>query len=272
MKGQAESLIQIQSSLRSKEILLEKNIITFSSGKGGTGKTFLAMNLAFALSELKKKVLLIDLDFNLGNAHLLLNLAPEKSIGHFFSQRELFNNIITEYSDNLHFIFGDSGMEYPAADFDRLFLKINEISNSYDLVLIDSGAGVNNAVLQTILRSYSNCIVTTPETTAVMDAYVLLKLLIKNNFQGRNLVVINKCLSAENGHDAFRNLDTAAGHFLNNKLHLVGTVPFDVDVARSVQEQYILFTRNPGSPVHSSLYSVALELLEIHQVVNISHL
>jgi len=70
-------------------------------------------------------------------------------------------------------------MEYPAADFDRLFLKINEISNAYDLVLIDSGAGVNNAVLQTILRSYSNCIVTTPETTAVMDAYVLLKLLIK---------------------------------------------------------------------------------------------
>jgi flagellar biosynthesis protein FlhG len=271
MIGQAQRLIEIQTQLGSKNTHLEKNIITFSSGKGGTGKSFLAMNIAFALSGLKKKILLVDLDLNLGNAHLLLNLAPDKTIGHFLAQKELFKNIITKYNEHLHFIFGNSGMEFPPADFDSLFKKINEISVDYDFVLIDSGAGVNNDVLQTIQRSYSNCIVTTPETTAVMDAYVLIKMLIKNNYHGKNLVIINKSLSQENGLEAFLNLNTAAGHFLNNKLELLGIVPFDIEAAKSVQEQYILFIRNSASPVITSVLSIAQKLLEIHQMANISH-
>jgi flagellar biosynthesis protein FlhG len=269
MSGQAQRLIDLNNQIRKQLLSVGNNIITFSSGKGGTGKTFISMNLAFSLAA-KKKVLLIDLDLNLGNSHLLLNFAPVKTIGHFLSQRELFRNIITKYDNNLHFIFGDSGTEYERIDFESLYTRINEISIEYDLVLIDLGAGVNKNVLTTIAYAGTNCIITTPETTAVMDAYVLIKLLLKNCYSGKNLVVVNKCLDKESGTTAFNNLNTAASHFLKKDLLLLGTIPLDIEAARSVQEQYILSVRQINSSAKFAISDIVNKILDINHLANIS--
>jgi flagellar biosynthesis protein FlhG len=272
MNGQAQRLVDIQNQISKDSILLRNNIFTFSSGKGGTGKTFISMNLAFSLAAKHKKILVIDLDINLGNSHLLLNIAPRKTIGQYLMQKELFSNIITKYNNNLHFIFGDSGSDYNGVDFDALNNKISKISSEYDMVFIDLGAGVNQSVLKTIACAGTNCIITTSETTAVMDAYVLIKLLLKNHYSGNNLIIVNKCLDKESGQTAFNNLNTAASQFLNKNLLLLGTIPFDLEVVKSIQEQYILSLRQINSPSNFAIPIIADELIEFNQMANINQI
>ena len=269
MNDQAQSLKNLQFLINKKPVSKANNIITFSSGKGGTGKTFISMNLAFLLAA-KKKILLIDLDLNLSNAHLLLNFTPIKTIGHFLSQRELFRNVITKYDNNLDFIFGDSGSEYNYINFDDIYSCIYEISFEYDLVFIDLGAGVNKNIVNTVACAGINCIITTSEATAIMDAYVLIKTLLKNNYSGKNVIIVNKCLDNDTGITAFNNLNTATSHFLNKDLFLLGTTPFDIEAARSIQEQYILSLSKIFSPAKSSIMTIANKILEFNQVSNIS--
>jgi flagellar biosynthesis protein FlhG len=269
MNDQAQSLKDLQNRINKKPGSNGNNIITFSSGKGGTGKTFISMNLAFLIAA-KKKILLIDLDLNLGNSHLLLNFAPLKTIGHYFTQRDLFRNIITKYDNNLDFIFGDSGLDYDQVDFAALYSRIYEISSEYDFVFIDLGAGINKNVLNTVSFASLNCIITTSDTTAVMDAYVLIKTLLKNNYSGKNIIIVNRCLDNDSGINSFNNLNTATSHFLKKDLLLLGTIPFDIEAARSIQEQYILSLSQINSPANYAIAGIANKILKFNQVSNIS--
>ncbi|MGE5362998.1 MAG: AAA family ATPase [Bacteroidota bacterium] len=275
MIGQAERLLELnrlkaQSQQQSKPS--KKNIIAFSSGKGGTGKTFVSLNTAYALSKLNRKVLLVDLDANLSNVNIMLNIKSEKTIINFFLKRAPLNSLVSQYSTNLHFIFGDSGRaDYPVPgknELDLFIHELRELSMAYDYVVLDIGAGAGEDIIQILKNADRNIVIINPEPTAIMDAYVIIKSLHNAGYTGDKHVVVNKCLSSDDGITSFNNLSKAATHFLKERVSLLGIIEHDAAVTRAIMSQELLLKINPRSKAALQILRVTQNLLKILQMAN----
>jgi len=272
MNEQASRLIQLLQ-LEKKELKSgNAKVISVCSGKGGTGKTFFAANFAFALSNTGKRVLLIDFDLNLSNLNIILNQTSANSISEFFEQRKSLDELIFSYSKNLHLIFGDSGKEYfPRISkeiIDYFFISLNKISVNYDFIIIDSAAGASDITIQQLLNSDYNIIVTSPEPTAVMDAYVLMKLLKAENSSSIKLVVINKASDEEDGRNSFQNIFVACKHFLEEEPIHLGSISFDIAAHKSVVNQQLLLENDETAKSSMEIKFIAKSFVEFVQVAN----
>lgn len=272
MNEQASRLIQLLQ-LEKKELKSgNAKVISVCSGKGGTGKTFFAANFAFALSNIGKRVLLIDFDLNLSNLNIILNQTSANSISEFFEQRKSLDELIFSYSKNLHLIFGDSGKEYfPRISkeiIDYFFISLNKISVNYDFIIIDSAAGASDITIQQLLNSDYNIIVTSPEPTAVMDAYVLMKLLKAENSSSIKLVVINKASDEEDGRNSFQNIFVACKHFLEEEPIYLGSISFDIEAHKSVVNQQLLLENDETAKSSMEIKFIAKSFVEFVQVAN----
>ena len=275
MTGQAERVLEL-GRLKSKQgVKSPPKIFAFTSGKGGTGKTFLSLNLAYSLSRHNKKVLFVDLDPNLSNANIMLNIIATKTIFNFFTGRNLLHELITEVEPNFHFIFGDSGkLNYPKAKNDiisQLFNQLRNLRENYDFIFLDTGAGASEEVISIISKTDGAIIVASPEPTAVMDAYVMIKLLSSGGYTGKKFVIINKCGENEDGRATFNNLTMAADRFLKEKLHLLGTVSFDQSVNKAIITQQLFLSRYPKSTAGAQIVKISKALTEFIQLANIHH-
>jgi flagellar biosynthesis protein FlhG len=272
MLGQAERLYNL-SRLKTKEkTAVRKNIVSFTSGKGGTGKTVLAVNTAYALSKQNKKVLLIDLDSNLSNINILLNVYAENTLNNFLSGSKLFPELIYKHNENLHIIFGDSGnAEYPKPRNEIIafiITQLKKIQSNYDYVIIDSSAGIDEDVLTILKNSDLNIVVTTTEPTAVMDAYVVLKILKRNNILNNSRILINKCFNELEATAAKENLKQAAFHFLKEEILFLGLIDFDIAVNRSIIDQNILLEQHPELRTSAQIEAIASGFEKLIHVVN----
>jgi flagellar biosynthesis protein FlhG len=272
MNEQASRLIQLLQ-LEKKELKSgNAKVISVCSGKGGTGKTFFAANFAFALSNIGKRVLLIDFDLNLSNLNIILNQTSANSISEFFEQRKSLDELIFSYSKNLHLIFGDSGKEYfPRISkeiIDYFFISLNKISVNYDFIIIDSAAGASDITIQQLLNSDYNIIVTSSEPTAVMDAYVLMKLLKAENSSSIKLVVINKASDEEDGRNSFQNIFVACKHFLEEEPINLGSISFDIAAHKSVVNQQLLLENDGTAKSSMEIKFIAKSFVEFVQVAN----
>lgn len=272
MNEQASRLIQLLQ-LEKKELKSgNAKVISVCSGKGGTGKTFFAANFAFALSNIGKRVLLIDFDLNLSNLNIILNQTSANSISEFFEQRKSLDELIFSYSKNLHLIFGDSGKEYfPRISkeiIDYFFISLNKISVNYDFIIIDSAVGASDITIQQLLNSDYNIIVTSPEPTAVMDAYVLMKLLKAENSSSIKLVVINKASDEEDGRNSFQNIFVACKHFLEEEPIYLGSISFDIEAHKSVVNQQLLLENDETAKSSMEIKFIAKSFVEFVQVAN----
>jgi flagellar biosynthesis protein FlhG len=274
MIGQADRVIELSRLKTDFVKTSDQKIFVFTSGKGGTGKTFVSLNLACTLSK-KYKVLFVDLDPNLSNANIMMNIIPTKTIFNYISGRELLQDTITEYGSNLHFIFGDSGkLNYPWLKNDSIrffFNHLRNIQSEYDFIIIDTGSGAGSDVFSIILQADVNIIITNPEPTAVMDAYVMLKLLNNHDYKGEKLILLNKCLNEDDSESAFKNLTLATEHFLNQKLNFLGTIYFDKSVMQAIIAQSPISMYDPQSPVNMQIQKIANRLYEYVHMANIHH-
>ncbi len=273
MTGQAERLREILAAENTRQP--DKNkIITFSSGKGGTGKTFISVNIAHVLAYEGYKVLFVDFDSNLSNADILLNLTPKKTIVDYFTGRSLFRNTITKGDGNVDYVFGDSGrVEYPRVTIDMIARFINDTktaSEEYDFVVIDTGAGLNNEILHLLSKSFLNVFVTTPEPTAIMDTYAVLKLLKTKSVNPENYVLVNMCDSENQAIEAYSNLNTALSHFLKSSSTLLGYVSYDALVRKSIIDQNLFFKTYPKSELTYQLRSISTKLAGSRHLANIN--
>ncbi|MDP3830922.1 MAG: AAA family ATPase, partial [Ignavibacteriaceae bacterium] len=115
MIGQLNRILELEKLKASQLVKRNNKVVAFTSGKGGTGKSFLSLNIAFSLSKAGKKILLIDFDPNLSNLNIMMNKRAEKNLSSFILQKELLGDLVTEYSSNLHIIFGESGkVDFPS--------------------------------------------------------------------------------------------------------------------------------------------------------------
>ncbi|MGE5429747.1 MAG: AAA family ATPase [Syntrophomonadaceae bacterium] len=267
MIGQTERLLELKR-LKAQENKPEGRgrIISFSSGKGGTGKTFVSLNTAYALSRMGKKVLLIDLDSNLSNINIMLNLRPGKTLLSFLMHQSSLKDLITRYEPSLHFIFGESGKtDYPIQSdhlLDELMSEIKELCREYDYIILDIGAGAGDEIIHILSQAHANVIVLNAEPTAIMDAYVIVKLMHMGGSNTPNFAVINKCFSEEEASTAYMNLSRAAEHFLNEKVQSLGFVGHDQMVTKSIMAQELYIRKNPRSKTSLQIIRLAQGIVQ----------
>jgi len=273
MTIQLDRIRELEKLFNSEENNSSEKVVAITSGKGGTGKTFFAANFAYQYSK-SHKVLLVDVDFNLSNLHLLLNSNPQKTLNTFFESKALFTEIISGYNSNLDIIFGDSGLVSQGKptfnQINNMFSEINILSSKYDLIIFDLGAGVSDENLHILSKAKTKLLITNPEPTALMDAYVIIKLLKSNNNTEGIYIAVNRCIEESEGSQAFKNLQSAVDHFLKVSVNFLVEIPESSEVRNSIINQKLLSDINRSNPVISSINKAITKISKIHQVLNIN--
>lgn len=272
MTGQLDRISELEKLFSSAPNISQK-ILAVTSGKGGTGKTFFAANFAYQYA-ISHKVLLIDLDINLSNLHLLFNAYPKKTLSAYFETKALFSEIIINNKPNLDIIFGDAGLISTSRptihQLQNMLGEINNVDNKYDLIIFDLGAGISDENLFILSKAKTKLILTNPEPTALMDAYVLIKLLKHNETSEGLHVIVNRCLDEEEGNKAFTNLKSAVDHFLKVEINYLSWLLESAEVRKSIIDQKLLSSSSKSSQPISSIQAIVNKIIKIHQVFNIN--
>ncbi len=221
-------------------------IVAFTSGKGGTGKTTLAVNFANLFAKKGKRVLVVDFDLNFANVHIMTNIFPEHTLADYFNKNYALDNVITKYNEKLHYVFGDSGyagnLKITKGKLREFFSEINSQCN-YDLIILDTSSGGAEDTLEILGFADTIIVVATTEPTAVMDAYAIIKLMLLKNISAKIVTLINKTKSKTDAEMAFSNIQTAVKHFLKKEVDLLGFIHESSAIKKSSFSQK-LFTEN----------------------------
>ena len=225
-------------------------IITVSSGKGGVGKTNLSINLAIAYSQIGKKVVLLDADLGLANVNVILGIIPEFNLYNLIKNNKTMKEILIDTKVGIHIIAGASGFSKIANLDDeertRFISEMSELSFA-DIIIIDTSAGVSNNVLSFIAAADEAVIITTPEPTAITDAYGIIKIIsteLTENKIGIKLVV-NRVKSVTEAKKVAQRVVNIAGQFLNTKVDYLGYVYEDPIVQNAVLRQKPFIITDP---------------------------
>lgn len=242
-------------------------VITIASGKGGVGKSNFTVNLALALSDLGKKVLVLDADLGLANIDLLLGISPPYNLYHIIHQHKELTDIIFDGPKGLKIIPGGSGIHELADlkewELERFLTKLAIIEQQFDFLLIDTGAGISKNVLNFTLAADDIFVLTTPEPTSLADAYGLIKTLNRYRFPGSIKIVVNRVYSKKEGEIAASKLRVVANRFLTNcQLDIVGSIPEDKRIGEAVRKQEPFLLAYPNSAVTENIYRIAANLSE----------
>ncbi|MFA8341688.1 MAG: AAA family ATPase [Rhodothermaceae bacterium] len=276
MIGQAKRLAELNKLYGMQpEVKMHCPVISIISGKGGTGKSFFALNSALNLAEKDKKVLLIDLDKNLSNLHIMLNEMPEETVYHVLMNKTLVSDAIVKLKPNIDCLFGDSGKsdhpELNSRNLDSLFKQLSNVSNRYDFIIIDTASGVGEELKYLIKKSETIVVVTNPEPTSIMDSYVVLKEMRNLNFDKQKFVVINKSPDEKTGFEAFQNLRKAVKHFLDGNISILGVISNNLEISKSIIKQIPIMLEKGNIVLKSEIEKIVNNLIKNHQVVNNNH-
>ncbi len=236
-------------------------VVCIASGKGGTGKSIVATNLASVRARRGERVLLVDFDAGLANAHLLLGLAPRFDLGHVMAGEVPAEDALVEGPHGLWLLSGGVGRHALAnptrRELDRLFRALGPLEAEFDLVVIDHGAGIGYGTVAHLAATSTLLIVTNHEVTALSDGYALYKQAHMVNPHIRTGLVVNRCPTEVVASAAMDRFRSAAQRFLGHSPEYVGWVPADDAVAQSVHERRPVTITRPDSPAAVSLCTIA---------------
>ncbi len=260
---QAEQLRNIiKKQIPSRKIA---RVITVTSGKGGVGKSNISVNLGIQMSRLGQRVIILDADFGLANVEVMLGIRPRYNLADLMFRGKGLQDIITKGPDNIGFISGGSGI-HELANITRsqiVFLtqKLYELDELADVIIIDTGAGITDSVLEFVTASSEVLLVVTPEPTSITDAYALLKTLNrKGDFSTENTVIkmiANRVDSYEEARQLYTKLNLVVEKFLTVKMEFLGAVPQDLSVSKAVMQQKPYSTLYPNSPSSKAIFELA---------------
>ena len=239
-------------------------VIAVTSGKGGVGKTNISANLAALAARSGKRVLIIDADLGLANVDILFGIKPVRHIGDLLQVGVSANDVLAQAAPNIHILPAGSGVqrltELDRKDKLRLVAALDTLEERFDLVIIDSGAGIGDNVLFFVGAAQEVVLVLSPEPTSLVDAYAVVKVLSQQAGIRNFAVVINPVVDEMPARDMFQKLSTVTGRFLTAKLRHLGYVPRDENVHRAVMAQKPVVDLFPMAPASRALVDVAERL------------
>ncbi|MDR1588377.1 MAG: MinD/ParA family protein [Treponema sp.] len=217
-------------------------IITVTSGKGGVGKTNLSVNMALAFARLVKKVVVMDADLGLANVNVMLNMIPKYNLYHVIKKQKTIREILVETEYGISIVAGASGFSQIAnmneEERQNFIHELDTLSNA-DIIIIDTSAGVSSNVLDFIAAADDAVIITTPEPTAITDAYGIIKI-IATEYETLNMglkLVVNRAKSVVEAKKVADRMINIAGQFLNLKVDYLGFIYDDSVVSQAVLRQ-----------------------------------
>lgn len=241
-------------------------VIAVASGKGGVGKTQIAINLSMALARLGRRVVLFDADLGTANVDVAINLAAPRDLSHVLRGACTLDEACVPIEAGLRVIVGASGLARAAdlSDFERyeLVSSLATLESGCDVIVIDCGAGISQNVLAFAQAAGELLLVTTPEPTALTDAYALVKVFARSPRRPQIDLIINQGRSVEDGESAGRRIVDVAHRFLGITLNVAAQVPHDECVLDSVRHRSALIARYPRSPAARSISTLARRLIE----------
>lgn len=267
--GTLRQMSSQQSKATSELQMPATRVISVTSGKGGVGKTAVVSNVAVTLARLGKKVLIIDADLGLANVDVVLGISPPYNLNHFFSGERSLDDIMVEGPHGLKILPAGSGVQqFTRLDGQlkmQLIDALDALDEHFDVVLIDTEAGISDNVTYFNVAAQDILVVTTPEPTAITDAYALMKLLSTQYHQKRFLLAVNSVRSADEGLDVFEKLTMVSGRYLDIFIDYLGAIPFDRKMHDSVRQQQVMIELYPDSKAAKSFVDLAETLMAIQQ-------
>ncbi len=235
-------------------------ILVVTSGKGGVGKTSLAVSLSIALAKDNKSVTLVDADLGLANINVILGIIPKYNLYHVLKGKKKLKDIVIEVPEGIKIIAGASGFHQLAnlepKQRDDFISGLSELAKD-DYLIIDTGAGVSQNVLSFIMAANEIIVVTTPEPTAITDAYGIIKAIAAQSSEKSIKLIVNRAQSVAEGRRVAQRVINIAGQFLNIKVENLGFVYEDGYVPKSVRNQKPFIVGYPKSKAAGCVQVIA---------------
>lgn len=253
MKDQAEKLRQMAQELFiptatpsygkiiKASVPFKSHVITVTSGKGGVGKTNFTVNLALALAACDKKVLIIDADLGMANVDLVLGCSAPYNMMHLLEADLKITDIMINGPRGIKFLSGGSGIHELAnlsqENLEKIVKKIILVDEWADVILVDTGAGISRNVINFVMAADEVIIITTPEPTAITDAYAMMKTFARFHGTAPLKLVVNRVMDDDEGQAVVEKLVHVALQFLHLSIHKLGFIYEDSCVMQAVKKQ-----------------------------------
>lgn len=239
-----------------------KNAKTISivSGKGGVGKSNIALNMAVDLSRFNYRVLIIDLDVGMGNIDILLGQHADESFVDLLHGSLPVKEIIVEGPANLNYISGGTGFteffKMNQTAIDHFLREFQKLKSMYDYIIFDMGAGVTSDSIFFILASEESIVITTPEPTALTDAYAMVKKILYHDNNIPISIVMNRAKEKRQGERVLKQFQTIIQKFLRVETRALGVLPDDPTVSEAVSRQTPFILWNEKAPISKALRQI----------------
>ena len=244
-------------------------VITVTSGKGGVGKSNTSINLALQFRKMGQRVIILDADFGLANIEIMFGTVPKHNLCDLIYQGKNIKDIITWGAGDVGFISGGSGI-VGMANLSKGYLtyiiqNLAQLDAIADVIIIDTGAGISDAVLEFLVASGEIILVTTPEPTSITDSYSLLKALNRHPRFSRESsqikVIANRVNRASEGELLFKKLEVVVNRYLKLPISYLGAVPWDNLLSEAVMQQKPVSLSNPNAKSSLAFEQIAAKLM-----------
>lgn len=264
---QAEQLRILKAGSQQPKAL--SRVIAVTSGKGGVGKSNTSINLAIQFKKMGQRVIILDADFGLANIEIMFGAVPKHNLCDLIYQRKSITDIITWGPLGVGFISGGSGiagMSNLSRDYlNYIIQNLAQLDSIADIIIVDTGAGISDAVLEFLVASGEILLVTTPEPTSITDSYSLVKALYRHpRFNEETIkvkLIANRVQKESEGEVLFKKLNAVIERYLKVPMIYLGSVPEDTQLSKSVMQQVPVSLHDPGARSTAAYERIARRLL-----------
>ena len=264
---------QLRNVIKRKNQKITRNtarVLTVTSGKGGVGKSNVAVNLAIQLKKMGKRVIIFDADFGLANVEVMFGAIPKYNLSDLIYHDKNISEILTKGPMDIEFISGGSGIiglnNLTKEQVVYLVRCMEELESMADVIIVDTGAGISDHVMEFVLASPEVLLVTTPDPTSLTDSYSLLKALYHSEEfikrKNKIRVISNRVSSPSDGQAVFDKLDSVVRQFLEGNISYLGMVPSDSALERSVRQQKPVSISYPNAKSSLAFEKLAIALTD----------